>query len=142
MRIPRRLLLTSLAVTLAVGCRPSAPRCKTCGMKIDPSSAWRTELLDHAGGVAAAFDTPRCAFAAWRSGKVSASALRVPEYYDRVPRTGDALRFVIGSDVLGPMGPDLVPVEPTKVPKFLQDHAAERALTVAEITETTLAGLR
>lgn len=145
MRIPRRLLLTSLAVggvTLAVGCRPSAPRCRTCGMKIDPSSAWRTELLDHGGAVVAAFDTPRCAFLAWRTGKVSASALRVPDYYDRVPRTADALRFVIGSDVLGPMGPDLVPVETAKAPKFLQDHAAERALTAEEITGAILSALR
>lgn len=111
-------------------------------MKIDPSSAWRTELLGPAGEVVAAFDAPRCAFLAWRSGKVSATTLRVPDYYDRVPRTAGELRFVVGGDVLGPMGPDLVPVEPPKVTKFLQDHGAERALKVDEVTEATLASLR
>lgn len=110
-------------------------------MKIDPASAWRTELHGPGGELLAGFDTPRCAFQAWRSGKVPAAGLRVAEYYDRVPRAGSELRFVVGSDVVGPMGPDLVPVDPSRVEKFLHDHAATRALRVDEVTADVLAKL-
>jgi hypothetical protein len=127
---------------MIVACTSKAPRCKTCGMKIDPASAWRTELVGASGEVLAGFDTPRCAFQAWRSGKVAAASLRVPEYYDRQPRTGTELRFVVGGDVVGPMGPDLVPVEPSRAAKFVQDHGAERALRVDEVTAETLAQLK
>lgn len=111
-------------------------------MKIDAASPWRSDLLGVKGEVVGLFDTPRCALLAWRGGKVTASSLRVADYYDRRPRDGAELRFVVGSDVLGPMGPDLVPVDPERATKFMQDHAGERALKLEEITEATLAALR
>ena len=35
---------------------------------------------------------------------------------------------------MGPMGPDLVPVDPSRVTKFLRDHGADRAYRLDEIT--------
>jgi hypothetical protein len=32
------------------------------------------------------------------------------------------------------MGPDLVPVDPSRVTKFIQDHGADRALSLDEVT--------
>ena len=49
-------------------------------------------------------------------------------------RDGSEVRFVIGGDVVGPMGPDLVPVDPPRSSKFIQDHGADRALELEEIT--------
>ncbi len=37
-----------------------------------------------------------------------------------------SVRFVIGSDVIGAMGPDLVPVDPARVAKFEKDHGGTR----------------
>lgn len=119
----------------------AATRCKHCGMKIDPTSAWRAELVAADGSVLA-FDTPRCALTQWRTGKSQAVTLRVQEYYERKWRNADELRFVLGGDVVGPMGPDLVPVDPSRATKFIQDHGADRALRLDEVTTDVLNNIK
>lgn len=140
----RRSLLITLASSALVlfplsACKKEA-RCKHCGMRIDPTSAWRAELIGEDGKVTA-FDTPRCALTSWRTGTTPAKTIRVQEYYDRQTRDGSELRFVIGGDVVGPMGPDLVPVDPARSSKFIQDHGADRALKLEEITPQVLASI-
>lgn len=131
--------LAFVTVSALPGCK-RAERCKHCGMKIDPTSAWRTELVGD-DGKAITFDTPRCALTSWRSGATAAKSVRVREYYDQKERDGNDVRFIVGGDVLGPMGPDLVPVDPPRASKFIQDHAADRALRLDEITTPVLAGI-
>ena len=131
--------LALVSISALPGCK-KAERCKHCGMKIDPTSAWRTELVGDDGKVTT-FDTPRCALTSWRSGATPAKSIRVQEYYDRKERDGNDVRFIIGGDVLGPMGADLVPVDPPRASKFIQDHAADRALRLDEITSAVLAGI-
>lgn len=133
------LSITALSFLLASACKKEA-RCKTCGMRIDPKSAWLAELVTSDGAVVS-FDTPQCALRAWRSNAVAATSLRVHEYYDRAMRDAGTLRFVIGSDVKGPMGPDLVPVDPSRVSKFMQDHAGRRVLDLEEISLSELGNL-
>jgi hypothetical protein len=133
----RRRFVAGLLVLATTACLSSACkkelRCKTCGMRVDPSSnAWRSELVVEGHDVL--FDTPRCALQAWRTGYVQATSIRVREYYDGQVRDGSEVRFVLGGDVHGPMGADLVPVAPKNVTKFIQDHAAERALRLDEVT--------
>jgi hypothetical protein len=136
----RRREVLALAAALLLGCK-SSPRCKHCGMKIDPASAWRADLLA-ADGSTTSFDTPRCALTSWRSGKSQATSMRVQDYYDRRWHDAEELRFVIGGDVVGPMGPDLVPVDPSRVTKFIQDHSADRALRVGEVNMDVLAQIK
>ncbi len=135
-RLKRRDLLGAVAaiamLAVPLACKQEE-RCRTCGMKIDRASPWRTELVGENGTVTQ-FDSPRCALRAWRGGVVAAKSLRVQEYYDRRFRDANDVRFVVGGDVTGPMGPDLVPVDPPRVTKFIQDHGADRAYTLAEIT--------
>jgi hypothetical protein len=136
----RAFLAAALVLTLGSSCKKRETprdRCTRCGMKIDPASAWRVELI-LPDGAAMSFDTPRCALYAWRSGQVEATAIRVHEYYDQKMRDGTELRFVVGGDVAGPMGPDFVPVDPARVTKFIQDHGAERAFRLDELTLQTL----
>jgi nitrous oxide reductase accessory protein NosL len=138
----RDFIVSVLAVAVSASCKSkSGPqtdlRCKHCGMKIDQTSPWRAELVA-VEGTTIAFDTPRCALTSWRSGKSQAARLRVQEYYERRWRDADELRFVIGGDVVGPMGPDLVPVDPARATKFIQDHSADRALRLDEITMDVL----
>ena len=138
----RRALLSLLVVsaaTIATACtraRGEGDRCGFCGMRIDPASAWRADLVN--GDVTTHFDTPRCALLAWRTGKTPARSLRVQEFYDRAWRDGSELRFAIGSDVIGPMGADLVPIDPSRVAKFRADHAASEALTLDAVTTAAL----
>ena len=114
-------------------------RCQTCGMKIDRASVWTTELVTPEDKTLP-FDTPRCALLATRKRGIAAKSMRVREYYDAKGPMRDAkdLRFVVGGDVQGPMGPDFVPVEPSHVSKFIQDHGADRAYDLDEITAAVL----
>jgi hypothetical protein len=108
-------------------------------MRVDPKSTWRADLVTASGVVH--FDTPRCALLAWRGGKTVATSLMVADFYDQRWQGADALRFVIGSDVVGPMGADLVPVDTAHLAKFMSDHHGARALALAEITPDVLSAL-
>lgn len=133
MLLHRREALVGLAaLALFAACKKES-RCKHCGMRIDPASAWRTELVGADKSVTA-FDTPRCALLSWRSGQTTATNVRVQDYYERKWLDGTEVRFLVGGDVVGPMGPDLVPVQPDRATKFIQDHHADRALRLDEVT--------
>jgi len=111
-------------------------------MKIDPASAWRADLVPESGD-AVHFDSPRCALLAWRTGKVPhVKSVRLQEFYDRTWRDGADLRFAIGSDVVGPMGPDVVPVDPARAAKFAADHAAARVVSLDDLTAAVLDSLQ
>jgi copper chaperone NosL len=145
MKIPRRDALVRLSLLLplalgVLGCKKE-PRCKHCGMKIDSGSPWRTDLV-LPDGSAISFDTPRCAFTSWRKGATTAAGARAQDYYDRSWKKADDLRFVLGGDVVGPMGPDLVPVDPARAMKFIQDHGADRALRHDEVTLEVLSSMK
>ena len=136
----RRALLAALlaiAASLLACKRSTSDRCAFCGMKIDPASAWRADLVSE-GGALIHFDTPRCALTSWRTGKTAARAIRLQEFYDRTWKDGGDLRFALGSDVLGPMGPDLVPIDPSRAAKFRADHGATDVVALAEITPSLL----
>jgi nitrous oxide reductase accessory protein NosL len=141
--IGRRAFGSVVAAWAVTSCRsaPKEERCALCGMIIDPASSWRADLV-LADGSTKHYDTPRCAFTAWRSGAAAAVSLRVLDYYDRRWREGSDVLFVVGSDVPGPMGPDLVPVDPARAAKFAQDHGAGRPLGIAAVTSELLSELR
>lgn len=107
-------------------------RCSRCGMKIDPESAFRAEIVSP-GGAPLVFDTPRCAIQSFRNDAGTGAVVRVQEFYDRRLRDANEMRFVVGSDVVGPMGGDFIPVSPDHSPKFMQDHAGLRVLSFGEI---------
>ena len=134
----RRLLLGALVLA---SCRSTAERCAFCGMKIDAVSPWRSDLV-LVDGTTKHFDTPRCALTAWRTGRFDARAIRVQDYYGRTWRDGSEVRFVVGSDVVGPMGPDLVPVDTSRAAKFAEDHTAARPLPLSAVTAELLSELK
>src|SRR5689334_812727 len=107
--IARRSFLVAL-FTLAVACKKSDSRCEHCGMKIDPTSAFSAELA-FADGATKKFDTTRCALSE-RLTLSNKPTLRVQEFYGRTWTDGTNVRFINGSDVVGPMGPEIVPVDP------------------------------
>ncbi len=126
------------------GASPAPPstgrgRCSNCGMKLTADSPWLAEIVAD-DGTKLTFDTPRCALTASLAGKKG--KLRVQDYYDRKWRDPSEVRFVTGSAVLGPMGPDLVPVDVARAPKFLQDHQGEKSLKVEEVSKAILDDLK
>jgi nitrous oxide reductase accessory protein NosL len=144
-RAGRRLVVAvMLALPLAASCKTKeeAPRCGFCGMKIDHESAWRAEVKRPDGKVDA-FDTPRCAFGAVTKGdEPQGSVVRVQEFYDRTWQDAATVRFAVGSDVVGPMGADLVPLLPAHADKFSHDHAATKLVDGAKIDSALLGELK
>lgn len=70
------------------------------------------------------------------------AALYVTEYYSLTLVDGRAAWYVIGSDVLGPMGRELVPLAGEKEARqFMVDHKGKRLLRFTEVTADALKGL-
>lgn len=117
-----RLVSLCCAALLFACTRSSEPRCETCAMRIDNKSSFFAELEE--AGSTTPYDSPRCAFAGL--GKHPHATLWVREYYTQERRRAAALRFVEHSDVIGPMGPDLIPVDPAQVTQFVAGHGGGR----------------
>lgn len=66
-------------------------------------------------------------------------AVRVTEYYDMAPMDGLKAFFVIGSDVFGPMGHELIPFRSQNdALAFKEDHKGRRVLTYQQVTPATI----
>lgn len=126
--------VVALAVGVLAACSSGqeASRCEICGMAIDSRSGWR------AGADAAAerltFDTPKCLFR-YRHQRGEVEGAWVTEYYSQERRSARALFYVLGSNLEGPMGRDLVPIAGREeAERFRRDHHGERVLAFDEVT--------
>ena len=84
-------------------------------------------------------DVPR-----WAAGRTAAdvAVAGVTTYYDNERVAADRAWYVIGSDVLGPMGHELVPhASEADAAEFMTDHKGRRILQAADITLPLLGGL-
>ena len=148
-----------LALCLGSGTTPAAEgqairpadddRCPVCGMFTAkyPEFAARVTFSD---GVGFTFDGPKDMFtfvldvakhAPGRS-RSDVEQVLVTEYYDLVAIDARAAFFVIGSDVNGPMGAELVPFATREdAEAFRSDHRGTAALAFDDIDLDTLRGL-
>jgi copper chaperone NosL len=129
---PSPMWLGAVTILVAGACHRGV-RCATCGMKVDPESPWVSYVT--LGQREVAFDTPHCAFTAWRRDARSGSAARFREYYSQEMKPADDVHFVTGSDVVGPMGPDLVPVAAEAAARFARDHNGAPPKSARQIIE-------
>lgn len=68
--------------------------------------------------------------------------IHVTDYYDMALIDAKNAFFVIGSDVYGPMGRELIPLTTRPdAETFLKDHQGKRILSFPEVTPETLQGL-
>jgi nitrous oxide reductase accessory protein NosL len=74
----------------------------------------------------------------WAPGNKSEDivAIRVTEYYGLSKIDARSAWYVIGSDVLGPMGHELVPLQTeADAEEFLHDHGGKRILRFNDVTQ-------
>ena len=70
------------------------------------------------------------------------AALYVTDYYSLTLVEGKAAWYVVGSDVLGPMGRELIPLAVEKdARQFMIDHKGKRLLRFGEVTADVVKGL-
>lgn len=85
------------------------------------------------------FDTAK-----YTPGKTAAmmTAIYVTDYYEVELIDAKSAFYVIGSDVLGPMGHELLPFKGREAAQeFLEDHAGKSILRFEEVTQAIVASL-
>lgn len=131
--------LGMLITWLGTGCGPSGARCLKCGMLVDDHPRWVAGATTPSGNEER-FCCPRCLFA-WHLSPRGAGShdLWVTEYYSQQRKPVGEVHFVMGSDVVGPMGKALVPIAGREAAEqFRQDHHGSRLLTATELTPELL----
>ena len=62
-------------------------------------------------------------------------SIRVTDYYDLSPINGSTAFYVVGSDIYGPMGRELIPFsKEADAREFLKDHKGKSLLRFQEVT--------
>ncbi len=117
-----------------------AARCPVCGMFVSPYPNW-VSVIAFKDGSREFFDGPKDMFNyyfsldEYRPGATPAAVegLWVTDYYtlQRTPAT--EVYFITGSDVLGPMGHELVPVAGREAAEtFMRDHQGKKMLRLSD----------
>ncbi|MEW8027065.1 MAG: nitrous oxide reductase accessory protein NosL [Candidatus Thiodiazotropha sp.] len=145
------LLFSQTAVAESVDLPSPGPKdtCPVCGMFVALYPDWIATVRYH-GGHAHHFDGAKDLFKylldlpQWapdhQLGHIE--AIGVTEYYGVQRIDARKAYYVIGSDVLGPMGHELIPLE-TKADaeEFLRDHNGTRILRYEDVVLPLLQGL-
>lgn len=112
-----------LTLVLASACGDARPRCSACGMYADAAPRWAAGAENTQGEVVR-FDAPRCLFQQKARGGLREAW--VTEYYSQARRDAANVTYVVGSDLIGPMGKDFVPVDAANVDRFVREHGGRR----------------
>jgi len=123
--------------------------CPVCGMLVAKYREWIATVA-FTDGYAAHFDGAKDMFKYLldmpRYAKDRALdqvvGMAVTEYYDLARIDPEGARFVVGSDVLGPMGHELIPLaNEADAAEFLADHKGKAALGADQVSLALLRGL-
>lgn len=124
--------------------------CAVCGMFVARYPEWISQVV-YADGSSASFDGPKDLFKyllhperyAKKRSSLEIEAILVTSYYDREAIEARGAFFVTGSDVIGPMGAELVPHRSLDdAREFMEDHGGSRVVRFDEVDPELLAGLR
>lgn len=149
------LALTLLIITVpgsASGgeCASSAPskgdKCPVCGMFVYKYPDWTAQVCFKSGRKVY-FDGAKDMFKylldlekyAPGMSRDDVAAAYVTEYYDLAPLDASKAFFVLDSDVLGPMGRELIPLVTREAAEtFRRDHKGRRIVLFQEVTPALL----
>ena len=140
------LLAAPFAATALAADPPPTPgpkdRCGVCGMYVAKYPQWVASLR-FSDGTVTFFDGPKDMFryvldlATFKPGSNpgQVTAVFVTDYYSTRPIDGRTAFYVAGSDVIGPMGAELVPTaDRSHAETLLKDHAGTRIVSFDEVT--------
>ncbi|QXE91373.1 nitrous oxide reductase accessory protein NosL [Geomonas subterranea] len=147
-------LLSSATLAMAAAGKPRKPgptdKCAVCGMFVAnyANFAAQVHLKD---GKVLYFDGSKDLFRFYhevpryapgrKAGDVA--AVFVTGYYDATLIDGTTAFYVIGSDVAGPMGSELIPfAKEADAREFLKDHHGRKIVRFREVTPAVLAQVR
>lgn len=123
--------------------------CPVCGMFVALYPEWVATVL-YQDGHAHHFDGAKDMFKyllnmpkyAPGHGKDEIAAIAVTEYYGLTRIDARTALYVIGSDVLGPMGHELIPLASREdAEEFMRDHDGRKIIEFDQVTGELLLGL-
>ena len=125
-------------------------KCPTCGMRVAGFKNWHTQMV-YADGSHDGFCAVKCLmafyfeparFSARRSSDIE-KTLYAKDYYTQTWHNMRQMFFVLGSNVMSPMGRDLVPFsDKASAQTFLDDHNGEKILQFRDITPELIQKMR
>lgn len=146
------VLLSSLVCILSVQAAPvteigKKERCPVCGMFVHKYPTWLAQVQMENGSTFF-FDGVKDMLAFYfepekYGGEGKVNRIYVTEYYSQKWIDGTEALYVIGSEVLGPMGHEFIPLETqTAAEVFLEDHKGKMIKRFSEITLDQVNALR
>ncbi len=147
------LVIFSACLALAAERKPVTPsdrdKCPVCGMFVKKYPDWTSQLLFKDGSYAL-FDGAKDMFKYYLGMKsynpshtpADVASMYVMDYYSMRLVDGSTALYVIGSDVYGPMGRELIPfITAEEAKEFMKDHKGRAVLTFKDVTPDVLKGL-
>ena len=123
--------------------------CPVCGMLVSKYPNW-VAVVQYRDGHAHFFDGAKDLFKylhdvakyAPSHHRENIAVIQVTDFYSLTRIDAQKAFFVVGSDVLGPMGHELVPLATrADAEDFLQDHKGKRILAFGEVTREVAVSL-
>ena len=143
------VVCSALAVQKTPAAPPAKAKCPVCGMFVTKYPDWVASITFR-DSTSVYFDGPKDLFKYYldpgKYGPVRKQSditdIRVKDYYSLAVIDGRRAFYVIGSNVLGPMGKELVPFAGRgDADAFLSDHRGLKLLRFEEITQSVMKGL-
>ena len=156
MHVCRVIVVTVLLIVLLPLTGEAAPvkasktdKCPVCGMFVAKYPDFLAQVV-FTDGSHMLFDGPKDMFKYYFNIKKYHAAkslsdiafLYVTDYYSMTLIDGRKAWYVIGSDVFGPMGRELMPfVQERDATEFMKDHSGEKLIHFDEVTPDLIKGL-
>ena len=148
------LALCLLAAVAVAGNRPpvkptARDKCPVCGMFVAKYPGFTAQVV-YKDGTYAVFDGAKDLFKylqnlrKYASGRQEAQfdGIHVTDYYSQKPVEATAARYVIGSDMLGPVGKEVIAFgKESDAVEFKKDHRGKNILRFREVTPVVIASL-
>jgi copper chaperone NosL len=147
------LLLTGTVVPVTAEAAPvtasKTDKCPVCGMFVARYPDFLAQII-FTDGSHALFDGAKDMFKYYfnikkynaAKDRADISSIYVTDYYSMQPIDGRAAWYVVGSDVFGPMGRELMPfVKETDAQAFMKDHAGKKLIRFDAVTPEVMKGL-
>jgi copper chaperone NosL len=149
--LPSVLLASAVLRARAAGpvVPKAADKCPVCGMFVSKYPDWIAQAL-FGDGSYAVFDGAKDMFKyllnlrTYAPGRTAGDIayLYVTDYYSLTPIDGKQAWYILGSDVLGPMGRELIPLaKEVEAREFLKDHKGKQLVRFGDVTAATIRAL-
>ncbi len=153
LRMTIAMILLTFSLAMGSDTTPIKPskedKCPVCGMFVAKYPDFLAQISFKDGSYAL-FDGAKDMFKYYLNlKKYNASkdlsdiaAIYVTDYYSMTPIDGREATYVVGSNVFGPMGKELMPFEKKEDAKeFMEDHAGETLVRFEAVTPDLIKGL-